>query len=135
MARKKSFLGVGWAYPLTVNATGNIAQKEGEETIEQAILLILGTAPGERVMRPDFGCRIHEYVFHPNNASTASLVSYHVREALVKWEPRIDDLKVSAYPDSANENVMLVDVSYRVIRTNAIRNLVYPFYLRREQDL
>lgn len=134
MARK-SFLGVGWNYPIGVGATGNLAEAEGEDSIEQSILLILGTAPGERVMRPSFGCRIHDYVFHPNNASTASLVSYHVREALVKWEPRIDDMRVSAYPDSANDNVMLVDVTYRVIRTNAIRNMVYPFYLRREQDL
>jgi phage baseplate assembly protein W len=108
---------------------------EGEANIEQSILLILGTAPGERVMRPTFGCRIHEYVFYPNNASTASLVAYHAREALVKWEPRIDDITVSSYPDSAAENVLLVDITYRVIRTNDLRNMVYPFYLRREQDL
>ena len=135
MAKRKSFLGTGWDFPLGANATGNIATSDAERNIEQSILLILGTAPGERVMRPDFGSRIHEYVFHPNNASTASLVAFHAREALVKWEPRIDDVTVQAYPDTGTENVLLVDISYRVIRTNDLNNMVYPFYLRREQDL
>lgn len=132
---KKNFLGRGWSFPVGVDSTGVIALSEFERNIEQSLLLILGTAPGERVMRPDFGCRIHEYVFHPNNANTAALVAYHAREALVKWEPRVDEVIVQAYPDSQNDNVLLVDIKYRVIRTNDLKNMVYPFYLRREQDL
>ena len=86
-------------------------------------------------MRPDFGCRIHDCIFKPNNATTAALVAYYAREALVKWEPRITGVQVRAFPDPSAENVMLVRINYAVISTNAIRNMVYPFYLRREQDL
>lgn len=132
---KKSFLGRGFAFPMGTTAQGGLAVSDYEKNIEQSILLILGTAPGERVMRPDFGCRIHDYVFQPNNATTASLVAYHTREAVLKWEPRVDEMAVEAYPDPSRENVMVVEIRYRVIRTNHIKNMVYPFYLRREQDL
>jgi hypothetical protein len=132
---KKSFLGRGIAFPVTVTPQGGLALSELEKNIEQSILIILGTAPGERVMRPDFGCRVHDYVFYPNNATTASLVAYYTREALLKWEPRVEDIVVEAYPDPSRENVMAIEIRYRVIRTNHIKNLVYPFYLRREQDL
>lgn len=132
---KKSFLGSGIGYPFRINPAGNLTLTEHERNIEEAILLILGTAPGERLMRPDFGCQIHDCVFKPNNATTGALVAYFAREALVKWEPRIKEIQVRAYPDSSAENVMLVRINYRVASTNAIRNLVYPFYLRREQDL
>jgi len=131
----KSFLGRGLHFPLGVDASGGMAASAGEENIEQSLRLVIGTAIGERVMRPQFGCRIHDYVFHPNDASTAGLVAFYVREALQKWEHRIDDVEVEAYPDSARENVLLVHVHYRVSSTNADQNLVYPFYLRREQDL
>lgn len=135
MTMKKSFIGKGIAFPLGVDSTGGLKLSEYEQNVEENILIILGTAPGERMMRPDFGCRIHDFVFYPNNASTAALVSYYVREALVKWEPRIEEVTVNARPDPARENVMLVDISYKIRRTNSRRNLVYPFYLRREQDL
>jgi phage baseplate assembly protein W len=132
---KKSFIGKGIAFPLGVDSAGGLKLSEYEQNVEENILIILGTAPGERMMRPDFGCRIHDFVFYPNNASTASLVSYYVREALVKWEPRIEEVTVNARPDPTRENVMLVDISYKIRRTNSRRNMVYPFYLRREQDL
>jgi len=132
---KKNFLGRGLKFPVGLDARGNVALSEYEQNIEESILIILGTAPGERVMRPDFGCKIHDFVFWPNNPSTASLVGFYVREALVKWEPRIEDVRVTAAPDPDRENVMLIDITYRVGRTNNIRNLVYPFFLRREQDL
>ena len=132
---KKSFLGRGIAFPVRVDDKGNVAMSEYEQNIDESIHIILGTAPGERVMRPDFGCRIHDLVFYPNNDSTAALVSFYVREALVKWEPRIEEVRVRAYPDPERENTLLVDISYKVRRTNNLRNLVYPFYLRREQDL
>lgn len=132
---KKSFLGRGIAFPVRIDEKGNVAMSEYEKNIDESIHIILGTAPGERVMRPEFGCRIHDFVFYPNNESTAALVSFYVREALVKWEPRIEEVRVRAYPDPERENTLLVDISYRVRRTNNMRNLVYPFFLRREQDL
>jgi len=132
---KKNFLGRGIQFPVGLDARGSVALSEYEQNIEEAIGIVLGTAPGERVMRPEFGCKIHDFVFHPNNASTAAMAGFYVREALVKWEPRIEDVRVSANPDPDRENVMLIDITYRVSRTNSVRNLVYPFYLRREQDL
>ena len=132
---KKHFLGRGIAFPVGLDARGNLALSEYEQNIEESIRILLGTAPGERPMRPDFGCRIHDFVFHPNSVSTASLVSFYVRESLAKWEPRIEDIRVTAAPDSGLENVMRVEINYRVRRSNNTRNLVYPFYLRREQDL
>jgi len=132
---KKDFLGKGLAFPVRLDARGNMALSEHEQNIEESIRIILGTAVGERVMRPEFGCKIHDLVFHPNNSSTAALVSYYVREALVKWEPRIENVAVTAGPDPERENALQVNIEYRVRRTNNLRNLVYPFYLRREQDL
>lgn len=132
---RKSFLGRGLSFPFAVDGQGRLRMSEEERSIEQSLLLILGTAPGERVMRPDFGCEIHDYVFRPNNATTASLVSYYARESLVKWEPRVDNVRVKAFPDQFQENLMKVEITYRVIRTNDLKNLVYPFYLRREEDL
>lgn len=132
---RKSFLGKGLSFPMGVDGQGKLRLSEMDANIEQSLMLILGTAPGERVMRPDFGCEIHDYVFHPNNATTASLVSYYTREALVKWEPRVEEVRVRAYSDSLEENLMRVDITYRVIRTNDLKNMVYPFYLRRENDL
>ena len=132
---KKSFLGKGFAFPFSVNEKGNIALSSEEENIKDSIKIILGTAKGERLMNPEFGCDIHKLVFHPNSPNTAALVNYYVTEALHKWEPRISDVIVDAQPDPERENVMNVRIIYKVIRTNAIDNLVYPFYLRREQDL
>ncbi len=131
----KSFLGRGLKFPFQVNAVGGISMSIGADNIEESVRLIIGTAVGERVMRPLYGCVIHEYVFHPNSASTAGLVAYYVREALQKQEPRINEVNVTVNPDGTRDNVMLVDVSYRVISVNEDHNLVYPFYLRREQDL
>ncbi len=131
---KKTFLGKGIGFPVRLDAKGNVALTEFEQNIEEAIQIIIGTAPGERIMRPEFGCRIHDFVFYPNNSATASLVSFYVREALQKWEPRVDSIEVAAYPDVEMENVMRIDVNYRIRRTNSPRNLVYPFFLRREQE-
>ena len=131
---KRSFLGRGVAFPVGLDARGNLSLTEYEDNIDESVRIILGTAPGERVMRPEFGCRVHDFVFHPNNASTAALAAFYVREALAKWEPRIEDIAVSAYPDPAAENVLRIEISYRVSRTNNVRNHVYPFYLRRAQE-
>ncbi len=129
----RSFLGKGMAFPLRIHAFGAMSMAEGADNIEQGMRAILGTAIGERVMRPLFGCRIHDYVFHPNSPTTAGFVAFYVREALEKWEPRIRDVEVSAAPDGASQ--LNVTIRYKIIATNEDRNLVYPFYLRREQDL
>ena len=123
------FVGSGWSFPIGIDATGGIALVRGDREIQQAIRLILGTAPGERPMRPEFGCRIHEHVFGPANASTAGQVAYDVRSALERWEPRIevDDVLVSF--DHEDLGRLFVDVRYRIAGRNDPRNLVFPFYV------
>lgn len=131
----KNFLGTGWSFPVRIGSGGGIATSSYEENIEENIRLILGTAMGERVMEPRFGSLIHTYVFHPNNASTAALVNYYAQDSLRKLEPRIRNIDVRTFPDPSNDSVMIIDVKYSIIRDNQLRNMVYPFYLRREQDL
>ena len=124
------FLGVGWNFPVTKDAGGQIAlTPSAEEGIRQSIWMILSTAPGERVMRPDFGCGIADLVFGVNNAGTATAVASAVREALAIWEPRIDVLDVYAAADPQRPNVLLVDINYAIRSNNSRFNLVYPFYL------
>lgn len=131
----KSFLGRGLKFPLQINAVGGMATSEGADNIEESVKLIVGTAVGERVMRPMYGCRIHDYVFHPNSSSTAGMVAFYVAESLNKWEPRITDVRVTANPSDTEESLMTVSIRYKIRSTNVDRNFVYPFYLRREQDL
>ena len=123
----RRFLGVGWKFPLQVTPNGKIAQARAEQRVEESILLILATARGERPMLPDFGCGIHDLVFAENNATTIALVVHLVREALVKYEPRVDVLDVHAESTSESPNRLLIRVNYRIRATNAIGNLVYPF--------
>jgi uncharacterized protein len=122
-------LGVGWALPLQFSPGGALTLSGDEERVRQAIWLILTTAPGERVMRPDFGCGIHDLVFAPGGAETAARVAIAVRTALSRWEPRIDMLNVSAAPDDADPSLLLIMIDYRLRATNTRYNLVYPFYL------
>ena len=131
----KDFLGRGVAFPVGVDAYGALATSGHEDNISEAINIILGTAIGERLMRPDFGCRIHDLIFHPVNPNTCALASISVREAITKWEPRVEEVQVYVYPDPTAENAILVNIEYRVRRTNNLHNMVYPFFLRREQDL
>ena len=133
--KSKKYLGVGWRFPIQVNDKGGIATSAYEESIEQSIRLILGTALGERVMRPRFGAAVHDYVFHPNSPTTASFVAGYALQALAKWEPRIDQITTSAYASANSPNVLTIEITYKVIADNTWRNLVYPFYLRREQDI
>ena len=121
-------LGAGWAFPPQVNSRGEIALAYGERDIEQAIRIILGTAKGERPMRPEFGSNLHTLVFAPNNTSTATTVAYYVEEALARWEPRIDVVDVDVSSEGRDDGVMHVAVRYKVRATNDERNLVYPFY-------
>lgn len=126
----KDFLGTGWKYPVKVNIDGKIALSSYEEDIKEAIRIILGTAKGERVMRPDFGCGIHELVFASINSVTMKQVEHSVREGLTQWEPRIDLKNVEVSSEKADEGKLLVSIDYIVRATNTRFNLVYPFYLR-----
>jgi phage baseplate assembly protein W len=123
------FLGTGWSFPVTTDAPGQVRLASADESIRQSIWTILGTAPGERVMRPDFGCGIHDMVFAVNSAGTSGLVASNVREALIQWEPRIEVLRVDVLPDLANPTLLLIEIEYRVRATNNRFNMVYPFYL------
>lgn len=123
------FLGSGWHYPVMLDEQGRIKMAHGEQSIRQSIWTILSTAPGERPMRPEFGCGLYELVFAPNNAATASRAAAAVRQALTIWEPRIDVLDVSALADRESTNRLLIEINYQVRSTNSRFNLVYPFYL------
>jgi phage baseplate assembly protein W len=100
-----------------------------EEDIRQSIRLILETEPGERVMRPDFGCPLRHLLFEPINTNTMGLIKHLVEQALVEWEPRIDVRDVSVAPDPPLGRVD-IEIGYLVRSTNTFYNLVYPFYLR-----
>lgn len=123
------FVGSGLAFPLQLAPTRNLALASGRTEIEQAILLILSTAPGERPMRPDFGCGIHDYVFAPANSTTAGQLAHEVRIALERWEPRIDVEDVAATVDGDEEGRLWIVVSYAIKGTYDPRNLVFPFYV------
>lgn len=129
-ASNKSFLGVGWEYPPRVIPKGELAMATFEEDIRQAIMIIIGTAPGERVMRPDFGAGLNKLVFEPVNTTTMALVKHRVERALIEWEPRIDVEEVKVMTDTVERNKLFIDVTYRIRATNSRQNLVYPFYLQ-----
>jgi Bacteriophage baseplate protein W len=122
-------LGLGWNYPVMLEDGQVKMTPDPEEAVSQSIWTILGTSPGERVMRPDFGCGIHDMVFGVNNARTASSVAGAVRDALALWEPRIDVLDVYAAPDPVRPDVLLIEINYQLRSTNSRFNLVYPLYL------
>ena len=126
---QKEFLGTGWKFPLQVTALGAIATAHEEERVAESIAFILGTAQGERVMQPTFGCGIHRLVFEPNNDITHGQVAYSVRRALVDFEPRIDVLDVRVDCAETEPNLLLIRVDYRVHSTNTFHNLVYPFFI------
>jgi phage baseplate assembly protein W len=125
----KAFLGMGLAFPLQLDVNGTLAMVAYEEDIHQSIQIILGTNPGERVMRPDFGAGLNTFVFEPVNTTTIALVRDRVRGALIDWEPRIDVLEVLVTVGE-KRNRLDIDARYRVRATNALKNLVYPFYLQ-----
>ena len=129
----KSFLGVGVSFPIGVEG-GALNLAEYEASVRQSILIILGTAKGERVMRPDFGCGIHDYVFAPFNATTAGQISQTVQDALLLNEPRIDVRDVEVTPEQGGSR-LLIRIEYEVRATNNAFNLVYPFYLERSTGI
>jgi uncharacterized protein len=129
----EEFIGFGWGFPVSTTATGSIALVGGDRELEESIWLILSTAYGERPMRPEFGCGIHDHVFAPADATTAGILSYEVRRSLARWETRISVVDVTVSLDRANNGTLYIDISYTKRGTNDPRNLVFPFYVIPEE--
>jgi phage baseplate assembly protein W len=127
-------IGSGLAFPLQVDRRGGIALARDEQDIDQAIQLILGTAPGERPMRPEFGCGVHDFVFDSIDANTVGRMEDAIREALDRWEPRIQVQSVEFDLSAADNGLLRIDIGYTVRATNTERNLVYPFYVIPAED-
>ena len=128
-------IGSGLAFPLQVDRRGGIALARDETDIEQAIELILATAPGERPMRPEFGCGVHDFVFDSIDASTVGRMELAIRDALDRWEPRVVVETVEFGLDEVADGRLIIDIGYRVRATNTMRNLVYPFYVIPAEEL
>ena len=125
----RSFLGKGWPFPPRISRENPLALLGGDEKIRQSIWIILSTAPGERLMLPEFGCGVHDLVFEANTAALRAQVEEKIRLAMLRWEPRIDvlDVRVETTPEA--RNYLLIRIDYRVRSNNALFNLVYPFFL------
>ncbi|MCC4595922.1 GPW/gp25 family protein [Xanthomonas campestris pv. phormiicola] len=129
MAANSDFLGQGWAFPVAVQG-GKLQFARGAEDVEQALRIILQTAPGERVMQPEFGCRINELVFSAGNATAVSLAQLYVTQALNRWEPRIRTLRVVVTTTAQQANCLMIAIDYLIRDRNQPANLVYPFFLK-----
>lgn len=127
--QSKDLIGRGWPYPLKPAPDGTLELLGGPEKVRESILLIMTTAPGERVMLPEFGCGIHDLVFQPNTAMLRAQVQARVGDALNRWEPRIDVLDVRVETDEQSRNYMLIHIDYRLRDSNSLYNLVYPFFV------
>jgi phage baseplate assembly protein W len=126
---RKAYLGQGLAFPLQINPRGELGLASSETDIEQSIRIILGTRPGERVMRPEFGCNAHNQLFEPRNATTATLIEHDVVEALERWEPRITLTTVSSFFGNEQNGTILVQIEYQIKDSHDKRSIVYPFFL------
>jgi phage baseplate assembly protein W len=122
------FIGSGWAFPVGVDATGQIALVSGSREIEQAMRLILSTYPGERPMRPRFGSKLRDFIFDGATWENAAAIAAEVRAALRQWEPRATVVDVLVIPEAADPGVLMIDILYTIKGTNDPRNLVFPFY-------
>ncbi|MCM1497996.1 MAG: GPW/gp25 family protein [Clostridium sp.] len=128
--RHHDFLGNGWQFPVTVDSmTGQIRESSYEENIKQSIYLIVMTRKGERVMRPDFGCDIHQFMFDTIDYTTLMIMQQAVEAALIRWEPRIQDIRVEVRDRVQENSAVEIGIAYRVRTTNSPFNLVFPFYL------
>jgi phage baseplate assembly protein W len=128
------FVGRGFRFPMGVDHRGAIALTSGAEDLNCSIRVVLATAPSERVMRPEFGCKIWDLLFEPVNANTIGRMAQAVREALAQWEPRVEVESVDVVPDADDTALVQISVTYRVRATNDRRNLVYPFYVIPRED-
>ncbi len=129
----KEMIGRGWSFPPGIDPQGGIALTHDRNELDQAILIILSTSPGQRVMRPTFGCRLHELVFSPNNSHTAAQARRFVEEALGMWEPRIRVTRIDVYPDPNEPARLIINIEYLVKANHDRRSLVHPFYLIPEE--
>lgn len=135
MSDASEFIGRGISFPMRVDQSGSIATTSGAGDIDSSILMVLTTAPGERLMRPAFGCKIWQLLFEPINANTLGLMSEAVREAVARWEPRVKIENIRVEPDPGAVGAVKIYLDYVVQTTNDRRNLVYPFYvIPREED-
>lgn len=125
----RAYLGQGLAFPLRVTAHGRIATARAEAKIEQSVWLIMASATGERIMRPSYGCGVHNMVFEPNNISAQARLSDHVRQALSQQEPRIAVLDVTVDSSPADPSAVLIRVDYRIHENNSIASVVYPYFV------
>jgi uncharacterized protein len=134
MAKKdRTLVGRGWAFPPRMGPQGGVLLASEHDEIDQAIHIILSTSPGERVMRPTFGCRLHDLIFAPNNSHTAAQARRYVEEALGMWEPRINVRRIDVHPDEDADHCLVIEVAYEIKATHDQRSLVYPFYLIPEE--
>ncbi len=134
-SQAKTFLGNGLSFPLRTNPRGEIALVSGSEDIEQAIRIILSTRPGERVMRPTFGCRANELLFEPFAASTSSLLQEYISDALRMWEPRIEVTRVNVVAEASGAGALMAEIEYYIKATHDTRSIVYPFYIAEEPEI
>ncbi len=123
------FVGRGWSYPARLTPHGGLDLSEGIDEVEEAIRIILGTSPGERPMRPEFGCDLHRFVFAVANTETAGLIAQEVRSSILRWEPRVDVKSVDVAYDTERPEVLYLDITYTMKGANDPRNLVFPFYV------
>ena len=131
----KTFLGTGLSFPLRTDARGKIMLTSGNQDIAEAIRIILSTRPGERVMRPTFGCRAHELLFEPRSPTTISLLQEYVYEALRIWEPRINLLQVNVVADDSQIGALLAEIEYEIKATHDTRSIVHPFFIEDEPEI
>ena len=129
----QDIVGSGWVFPPKIDAQGGLALTNEISELEQSMIIILTTSPGQRVMRSTFGCRLHELVFAPNNSQTAARARRFVEDALRMWEPRVTVVEVEARPDPDNAASLLITIQYEVKATHDRRSLVHPFYLIPEE--
>jgi phage baseplate assembly protein W len=134
MSDVSDFVGRGISFPMRVDQSGAIALSSGVSDIDSSLRMVLTTAPGERVMRPFFGCRIWELLFEPINANTLGLMGEAVREAIGRWEPRVTLDDVRCIADQRDLGKVAIEIDYTVRTTNDRRNLVYPFYVIPRED-
>ena len=134
MANDRDFLGKGLRFPVSINLNGGVSSSALEENVRQCIFIILGTAPGERINRPSFGCQIHDLMFAPNNDLTAARAEIYCEEAIYKFEPRVEKVSARAQPNADEPNRLDVRIEYVIAGKNDKRNLVFPFYLHTEEE-
>ena len=127
----KDVVGYGWSFPLRIDGRGGVSLSAQDNDIDESIRIILSTARGERRMRPNFSCGIHDFIFAPNNAATWSQVAHSVEQALGWWEPRVDVKEVDVRPDTTDMSRLLITIKYKIRGASNERSLVYPFYLSR----